>query len=102
MIGRDRPGMGQVDWSDGRRSCGLLNRRAPEAWRLAESQQPVDRARPVENAQNAFPTRSLDAENASTRSTGVLMFEKDTEDRKMTKHHPEEDYQTTAVVASLR
>ena len=56
MIGRDRPGMGQVDWSDGRRSCGLLNRRAPEAWRLAESQQPVDRARPVENAQNAFPT----------------------------------------------
>ena len=30
----------------------------------------VDRARPVDNAQNAFPTRSLDAHHASTRSTG--------------------------------
>ena len=82
MIGRDRPGMGQVDWSDGRRSCGLLNRRAPEAWRLAESQQPVDRARPVENAQNAFPTRSLDAENASTRSTGVPGAGEEKQERK--------------------
>ena len=68
MIGS---GMLPVVRSDDRRAYGVLNRRADEAWRLADARQPVDRARPVENAQNAFPTRSLDAENASTRSTGV-------------------------------
>jgi hypothetical protein len=73
MIGSDRWGMLQVDPSGDRRSCDLLNSRAEEAERLADARQPVDRARPVENAQNAFPTRSLDAQNASTRSTGVLL-----------------------------
>ena len=94
-------GMLSVAPTAARRSCGVLYSRA-DAARLDHPRQPVDRAGPVENAQTAFPTRALDAKNASTRSTGVLMFEKDTEDRKMTKHHPEEDYQTTAVVASLR
>jgi hypothetical protein len=53
MIGRRRQGMLRVDRPDDRRSWGILNSRA-------EARQPVDRGRPVENAQNAFPTRSLE------------------------------------------
>jgi hypothetical protein len=53
MIGAQREGRLTVDPSDDRRSRGILNCRA-------EARQPVDPARPVENAQNAFPTRSLE------------------------------------------
>jgi hypothetical protein len=53
MIGGHRQGMLRVDRSGDRRSWGILNSRA-------ETRQPMDRARPVENAQNAFPTRSLE------------------------------------------
>jgi len=101
MIGAVIRGMRSVDPAVGRRCCSILNRRA-EAVRRAHPRQPVDRAGPVENAQTAFPTRALDATNASTRSTGVLRFERNEEDRKITTRHPEEDHQTTAVVASLR
>jgi hypothetical protein len=72
MIGGHRLGRLRVNPSDDRGSCDILYSRAVTA-RLADARQPVDRARPVENAQNAFPTRSLDAQNASTRSTGVLV-----------------------------
>jgi hypothetical protein len=73
MISGPHLGMRQVDQSGDRGSCGILDSRADIARRLADARQPVDRAGPVENAQNAFPTRSLDAQNASTRSTGVLI-----------------------------
>lgn len=43
----------RVDRAAPRRSWGILDRRA-------HARQPVDRARPVENAQTAFPTRSLE------------------------------------------
>jgi hypothetical protein len=62
----------QVDPTNDRGSYGILYSRADAASRVADARQPVDRAGPVENAQDAFPTRSLDAKNASTRSTGVL------------------------------
>jgi hypothetical protein len=55
-----------------RRSKGKS--RSPQSRHLPDPRQPVDRARPVEYAQNAFPTRSLDAQNPSTRSTGVLLL----------------------------
>jgi hypothetical protein len=86
MIGGHRPGMLLADSSGDRRSWRILNSRADAARRLADAQQPVDRARPVENAQNAFPTRSLDAQNASTHSTGVLIyFDEQNKGRKMTR-----------------
>jgi hypothetical protein len=53
MIAGARRVVLRVDRSDDCRSWGILNSRAG-------ARQPVDRARPVENAQNAFPTRSLD------------------------------------------
>ena len=53
MIGGHRRGMLEVDSVGDRRSWGILNSRANRARRLAEARQPVDRARPVENAQNA-------------------------------------------------
>jgi hypothetical protein len=74
MMGGAHPGVLQVDGPGDRRSCSLLDSRADAPHRLADARQPVDRAGPVENAQNAFPTRSLDAQNASTRSTGGLNF----------------------------
>ena len=53
-----RRGDTQVDPTSDRRSWGILGRR-----RSAE--EPVDRARAVENAHTAFPTSSLDgAQNA--------------------------------------
>ena len=53
-----RRGIRQVDPTSDRRSWAILGRR-----RSAE--EPVDRARAVENANGAFPTRSLDgAQNA--------------------------------------
>jgi hypothetical protein len=60
MSGRHRPGMLQVEPPHDRRSCGLLHGRAGRRGTSRRARQPVDRARPVENAQNAFPTRSLE------------------------------------------
>jgi hypothetical protein len=72
-------GIVQVISTDDRPTWGIL--RGP---RLGE--EPVDRARAVENAKSAFPTSSLDAKNASTRSTGVLMvFDEEEKERKMTR-----------------
>ncbi len=47
----------------------VVSRADRRAWSLLRgrrsAEEPVDRARPVENAQHAFPTRSLDgAQNA--------------------------------------
>ena len=48
----------------GCRGIGQLEIVAPGAakCRQPRHEEPVDRARPVENAKNAFPTRSLDAQ----------------------------------------
>jgi hypothetical protein len=60
MIAGSRRGMLPVDSSRDHRSYSILNGRADAASHRDEVRQPVDRARPVENAQNAFPTRSLE------------------------------------------
>jgi hypothetical protein len=103
MIGGRHLGMQQVNLSGDRASCRIWYSRADTA-RPDDARQPVDRARPVENAQSAFPTKSLDAQNASTRSTGVLMVFDENNKR------PSDDAATllrritrpAAVVASLR
>jgi hypothetical protein len=54
-----------------RDAAGRLARRSSllgDPGRSRSAAAAVGRARPVENAHNAFPTRSLDAQNASTRS----------------------------------
>ena len=95
MIRDASQGMLQVSAVIDRGSCDILHGRADDARHLDRARQPVDRAGPVENAQNAFPTRSLDAQNASTRSTGVLRyFDEQNKGRKMALLHPEEDHET--------
>jgi hypothetical protein len=48
------------------------------------SRRPMDRAGPVENSEDEFPTGPWTAENASTRSTGILGGNEPKKDRKMT------------------
>ena len=62
----------QVDPTSARRSWGILGGLFP-------TEEPVDRARAVENAQTAFPTSSLDgAQNAppTTAHRRIRVYER--------------------------
>jgi len=101
MIAGARRVVLRVDRSDDRRSWGILNSRA-------EARQPVDRARPVEHAQNAFPTRSLDGAEARAAHTlhKALSFSacwnENNTGRILMRSSSREDQQIAVVVASLR
>jgi len=91
--------VGVVPTADRRSWSFRRGHRSPE--------EPVDRARPVENAQNAFPTRSLDgAQNAPPTTLHrpcyfCLSLKK--EQRKMTTPLRRKEAETTIhFVASLR
>jgi hypothetical protein len=73
-------GMPQVDVARDRRSWGIVDGRR-------STEEPVDRARPMENANRAFPTARWTAHRTRRpqRPTGALGFTEEEQMRKMTR-----------------